>query len=46
MTSHEDLVQRMKNAVTEMQQDTETLYGAINSVFHRRQACIRAEGHH
>ena len=45
-SSYEDLAQRIKNAVIEMQQDTETLHRAINSVFHRCQACIRAEGHH
>ena len=41
-TSYEDRVQRIKNAVIEMQQDTKTLRRAINSVFHRCQA----EGHH
>lgn len=47
VTSYEDLMQRIKNAVIEMQQDTETLHRGINSVFHRcLEACIRAEGHH
>lgn len=46
ITLYEDLMQRINNLITEMQQNSQEICIVINSILHRCQACIVAQEQH